>query len=163
MINAQLKNYWSKEGWWVALDWKEFQKLWPLATDENKPDNAYGLLGPCRLSYEEVAALQLLGVELELMPLPGAMLTKMRDGNRSLWDSEIGHKDLMDGSAVQITVADNALLFIDEVELYEDCCTHLLQDKLEEGWRIIAVCPPNAQRRPDYILGRRKWKQDPFS
>ena len=26
--------------------------------------------------------------------------------------------------------------------------------RLDDGWRILAICPPNSQRRPDYILGR---------
>lgn len=46
------------------------------------------------------------------------------------------------------------LLMIDEVTWLEDACTEGLQDKLNQGWRIIAVCPPNGARRPDYILGR---------
>lgn len=37
--------------------------------------------------------------------------------------------------------------------LLEDACTDFLQEKLDEGWRLIAVCPQE-QRRPDYILGR---------
>ena len=57
---------------------------------------------------------------------------------------------------VQIHIPDVGLMLIDEVTYLEDCCTNLLQDQLNEGWRILAVCPPNAQRRPDYILGRRK-------
>jgi hypothetical protein len=57
---------------------------------------------------------------------------------------------------VQITIPDLGLLYIDEVTHMDDACTDTLQDKLDDGWRILAVCPPNAQRRPDYILGRRK-------
>jgi hypothetical protein len=40
--------------------------------------------------------------------------------------------------------------------LLDDACTDNLQAHLNEGWRIIAVCPPDAKRRPDYILGRTK-------
>lgn len=35
----------------------------------------------------------------------------------------------------------------------EDACTQELQNRLDDGWRIIAVCPPNDCRRPTYILG----------
>lgn len=48
------------------------------------------------------------------------------------------------------------LLTIDEVTWRDDCCTEEIQNLLEDGWRIIAVCPPNGARRPDYILGRTK-------
>lgn len=45
------------------------------------------------------------------------------------------------------------LLEIRFVTVLEDCCTNLLQEHLDKGWKIIAICPPNGQRRPDYIMG----------
>jgi len=55
---------------------------------------------------------------------------------------------------LNIAIPAIGLLAMDEVTLLEDACTDALQSMLGEGWRIIAVCPPDAQRRPDYILGR---------
>lgn len=55
---------------------------------------------------------------------------------------------------IQVAIPDLALLSIREVRVLEDACTDELQDRLDNGWRIIAVCPPNSQRRPDYILGK---------
>lgn len=46
-----------------------------------------------------------------------------------------------------------ALSTYNDTLLLEDSCTDVLQDALDKGWRIIACCP-QAQRRPDYILGR---------
>lgn len=43
---------------------------------------------------------------------------------------------------------------VNEICLKEDCCSDVLQDHLNSGWRIMAVCPQPDQRRPDYILGR---------
>lgn len=60
------------------------------------------------------------------------------------------------GCAVQIHVPDLVLMTINEVQVLEDACTDLLQGQLDLGWRILAVCPPNAARRPDYVLGRNK-------
>jgi hypothetical protein len=62
------------------------------------------------------------------------------------------------GNTVNINIAlpNIGLLVIDEVTWLDDACTEALQDKLTEGWRILAVCPPNGTRRPDYILGRTK-------
>lgn len=48
-----------------------------------------------------------------------------------------------------------SLLNVNETLLMEDACTDALQENLDNGWRIIAVCP-QPQRRPDYILGRRR-------
>lgn len=40
------------------------------------------------------------------------------------------------------------------VEVRVDYCTTALQQDLDEGWHILAICPQSGQRRPDYILGR---------
>ena len=56
---------------------------------------------------------------------------------------------------VQIAIPDLGLMHIDETTYLIDCCTEVLQDHLNDGWRLLAVCPPNAQRRPDYVLGRK--------
>lgn len=53
----------------------------------------------------------------------------------------------------QISVAGQALHDIRTVTWMEDACTEELQRALDEGWKIIAVCPPNDSRRPTYIIG----------
>jgi hypothetical protein len=45
-------------------------------------------------------------------------------------------------------------LSIDTVKIMCDCCTEKLNDELERGWRIVAVCVQPDQRRPDYVLGK---------
>jgi hypothetical protein len=57
---------------------------------------------------------------------------------------------------LHVHVPNIGLLAIDEVKVVEDSCTDSLQRDLDEGWRIVAVCPPNGVRRPDYIMGRTK-------
>lgn len=57
---------------------------------------------------------------------------------------------------IHVHVPNIGLLSIDEVQVLEDACTNVLQGELDDGWRILAVCPPNCQRRPDYVLGRTK-------
>ena len=57
---------------------------------------------------------------------------------------------------LQVAIPSIGTLLIDEVCHLDDSCTDILQDHLNDGWRILAVCPPNAQRRPDYILGRQR-------
>lgn len=57
-------------------------------------------------------------------------------------------------TTVYVQVPHIGLLTINEVEVRTDYCTEMLQKDLNDGWRILCVCPPNAQRRPDYILGR---------
>jgi len=40
------------------------------------------------------------------------------------------------------------------VQIREDYCTERLQDDLDSGWKILAICVQPDGRRPDYILGR---------
>lgn len=57
---------------------------------------------------------------------------------------------------VNVAIPNLGLLTVTEVMVEEDCCTDNLQRRLNEGWRILCVCPPKNARRPDYILGRQK-------
>lgn len=54
----------------------------------------------------------------------------------------------------EVHMPGNMLATYNQVCLLEDSCTDVLQDNLNRGWRIIAVCPQPDSRRPDYILGR---------
>jgi hypothetical protein len=60
---------------------------------------------------------------------------------------------------VYVQVPHVGLLTINEVTVKENCCTDTLQEMLDEGWMLLCVCPPNATRRPDYILGRQVSKE----
>lgn len=108
---------------------------------------------PMRLTYDEAEVYEEARIRLKISGIAGMMLTKLRnryDGER------ITTRHLKESSVVNITVPDIGLLYIDQVDWLADCCTEELQSRLDEGWRILAVCPPNAQRRPDYILGRNR-------
>lgn len=155
--------YNSEKDWWENLDWEEVKKYHPTAPEE-KPTSFYYLSSgdPMRFHPDEVQALAALGFKLEVVPYRGAMISKMQDrADRDHWDHDVSPADILEAKAVQISVPDTALMYIDEVTVEEDFCTNALQEMLDEGWRILAICPPNAARRPDYILGRRK-KRDPF-
>jgi len=86
----------------------------------------------------------------------GTMIVKMQERIASGERHVDAAKAAAAGHAVQIAIPDLGLLNITEVTWLEDCCTEVLQEHLTDGWRLLAVCPPNAQRRPDYILGRSK-------
>lgn len=68
------------------------------------------------------------------------------------WEQGPFHPDF--NQRVEVHTPGNALALFNDIMLAEDCCTDALQNSLNEGWRIIAVCPQPDQRRPDYILGR---------
>lgn len=56
-------------------------------------------------------------------------------------------------STTVISVANHNLFEVTKVTWMENTCTEELQRMLDAGWRILAVCPSNDARRPDYILG----------
>lgn len=61
---------------------------------------------------------------------------------------------------VNVHVPGLGLLMMREVQVREDCCTDSLQKDLDDGWRILAICPQPDQRRPDYVIGRTKGAND---
>jgi hypothetical protein len=71
----------------------------------------------------------------------------MRNWDRRL-GSYAGHND-----HTNTHISNNVMTSFNQVMLMEDACTDALQNNLNDGWRIVAVCP-QAARRPDYILGK---------
>lgn len=61
---------------------------------------------------------------------------------------------------VNVHVGGGLIVTYNDLKLVEDSCTDILQNELNEGWRIIAVCVQPDQRRPDYILGRYNPEKD---
>lgn len=61
---------------------------------------------------------------------------------------------------VNVAVPGLGLLAIAEAHVEYDLCTDRLNVLLQEGWRILAICPQPDQRRPDYILGKPRRKDD---
>lgn len=105
-----------------------------------------------RISLEEAHGLEIAGIKIDLSGVDGTMLTKM--SHREDKYGTVTPMELTTGQVVQIAVPDVGILMMNEVDWIENACTQELQRRLDDGWRILAVCPPNAQRRPDYILGR---------
>lgn len=158
MIHVETDYLSEKE--WEVLDWEAVRAIWPKELTTEKPKSPWSFGSQkARLTYDEVDALVAIGISLKILPPIGMMTVKMQD--RAKWDHDVRPQDVMNTSAVQIAVPDMALMYIDEVKVIEDSCTDILQGELDDGWRILAICPPNAARRPDYILGRRK-PTDPF-
>lgn len=88
----------------------------------------------------------------ELRTQTGSIIMKLAKQHGESYQTT--ERAVAQGEAVQLSIPDLGLLAIDQTLLLEDCCTDVLQEHLNKGWRILAVCPA-PQRRPDYILGRR--------
>ena len=63
-------------------------------------------------------------------------------------------KEIQFNQKCEVHVPNLGLLNINELAYANDYCTESLQDRLNEGWRLLSICPQPNQRRPDYILGR---------
>lgn len=105
-----------------------------------QPENFHGWLEQI-MDNTEVEAFTRFGIEVKIKTIKGLS----RGGS----DPVVQH-------VTQISLANVGLLEVDQVTYEEDCCTDHLQDQLNEGWRILCVCPPKDSRRPTYILGRRR-------
>lgn len=53
-----------------------------------------------------------------------------------------------------VHIGNLGLLNINQVGYCTDYCTEALQDVLDKGWRLLAVCVQPDGRRPDYVVGR---------
>jgi hypothetical protein len=54
---------------------------------------------------------------------------------------------------VNVVIPNAGLFSVRKLTVLEDSCTNDIQRYLDNGWRIVAVCPPNDTRRPTYIMG----------
>lgn len=63
-------------------------------------------------------------------------------------------KQIQFNEKVNVHVGGFALMSINQVGFAEDLCTERLQEIMNKGWRILAVCIQPDSRRPDYVLGR---------
>lgn len=148
-------------GDWNAINEEEYADLRSQipSLPETKPEN--WCHGVYYITQDAFPVLGRLGIKFKVSQEEqrgvGQMLVKLQDRIDDL-ELKASRHDLaklaQEGAAVQIAVPGFALMAINEVTVLDDCCTDELQSYLNDGWHILAVCPPNAQRRPDYVLGR---------
>ena len=138
----------------IRLDWDSSNKVDHLTYEElceicdacskDKPeptDHRYFGLDHVVDLARAVATLDKFGLKYEVRPFKQNYLQHIPAAQAA-------------GSIINVHIPNIGLLAINEVTVQNDCCTDHLQEMLNEGWRIIAVCPPNSVRRPDYVLGR---------
>jgi len=58
-------------------------------------------------------------------------------------------------SKLEVHQPNMPLFQYNKYQVLVDCCTEDLQNKyIDNGWRVVCVCPQPDQRRPDYIIGK---------
>jgi hypothetical protein len=147
-MNLSLANYASKP---TEEQWDALKTLFPDYRERDLP--TYWGNESITADIETVMVVisgKGFKVEVEVFS-PHNMLTKLKDK----YDHELEQtENYLKGHITHIHVPNMALLTYNEITNLDDSCTDEIQRMLNDRWRIIAVCPPNAQRRPDYILGR---------
>jgi hypothetical protein len=139
------------------LDIEKFRALWPDAP-EMEPDQEldswlYTFSDTAIIPAGNIQELLNMGVKVELAATTGNMFIKRL--NDLFSDRGYGMLEhAQNGNVMQVHIPNEYLYRINEVEVLDDCCTDRLREYLDDGWRIICVCPPNSQRRPDYVIGR---------
>ncbi|WP_214771394.1 hypothetical protein [Exiguobacterium sp. s133] len=86
--------------------------------------------------------------ELDVMNMMQEMAEKIEEAT-SRFDKQVEFNQ-----RCEVHVPNLGLLNVNNLAYATDYCTESLQERLQEGYRILAVCPQPDQRRPDYILGR---------
>lgn len=152
---------WSRQYKELSHDaWLEIAEVFGL--EGEKPDHFVDVIAELDLA---AVVCTRHGLTLEVASIPGTYALHGRAGGAALrqqleklrdWQGPAAAIKAAAGESfiVQVSVPDIGLLEIDEVEVMQDACTDDLRRMLDDGWRIIAVCPPNGQRRPDYVMGR---------
>lgn len=144
---VRIKINYAKKELFKELSSENYQKVRTILPDLDLPkqqdDINYGYGGESIIDSDDLNFLSNLGIECVVKH----------------WKSMIripGFSEPTDSLAMHVHLPGLGVLAMTEVMNLDDACTDQLQEHLNEGWRILAVCPQLAQRRPDYILGRSK-------
>lgn len=96
------------------------------------------------LDLKEVAELADAGIHATVRKIKGLH-----------YPNPLGNTEKNSVVITNVSVPNNALFEVSTVHWLEDACTQDLQEHLNDGWRIFALCPSNDSRRPTYILGKK--------
>lgn len=147
----------------------QLKSKWNLKEVENNPDKweilreyfpelpeTFGYYDDIEkvINVDDLAELPEVVLEnIEIKPIKKLQLTKLKKdlNHHSLGTAEVIQEVKQ---TVQVHLPGHELISIKQVDWLEDSCTETLQEKLDKGWKILAVCPQTARRRPDYIIGR---------
>lgn len=81
-----------------------------------------------------------------------ALLDELRELTKKV--DAVGYREAQYNEKVSVHIPGLAMMQLDTVNVLTNVCTDELQTWLDDGWRLLAICPQPDQRRPDYVLGR---------
>lgn len=125
-------------------------QIWPEILDEAKyPHLKDKIIDVDELPdwLDQVDAVSIKPLHIVRFVKPAPNLT----GGLKNPDTREGVKEFVK-TVNQIVMPGFELLQYGQIKVLEDSCTDIVQEQLDDGWRIIAVMPQPQARRPDYIL-----------
>lgn len=155
ILSVRINTY---SGKWTDLSEQEYVDLReaiPMLPEKKDPHLYQTLV----VDDDGLRALSRLGLDINLKDHDGSgtMIVKLQDKLEALGLQQATlSRQIAENCAVQIAIPDLGLMTIQTVTVLTNCCTDTLQDYLDKGWRILAVCPPNSERRPAYVIGRKE-------
>ena len=112
-------------------------------SDESLKWNVWEFVGV----LDDVEYLTKLGITCSISRVRGVFADQLA-GQETFWGKS-RERDTINN----IVIPNVSLFAVRKLKVLENECTDEVQSWLDQGWRIVAVCPPNDTRRPTYILG----------
>lgn len=119
-----------------------------LGLPENREDVREWTSYDCVGTIEDLKILSDLGIQVKVSRVRGIFAESLPDPNNLA-----AHLNRPQAQIVNVAIPNAGLFSVTRVKVLEDSCTDVLQEHLDDNWRIVAVCPPNDTRRPTYVLG----------
>jgi hypothetical protein len=116
--------------------------------DDNK--HVWNVLSDFMTDEAGLEALLALKLEVKLKQFKNTYCVPNADINNAESHNKVTH----------LHIPNLDLMSVNTIIVEDNSCTDTIQRLLNEGWKILAICPPNGARRPDYILGHFKHKDD---
>lgn len=158
MLLFQAELDWEQRGKISKMEPEAWEKLKAALPTERLSDtqaSQYISSGPWICDLDEAKVWDSFGISLSI--------SKIRGVSYPVTPAD-AVRDALRAGGVGTTIINNVsvsnvgLYDVRHVHYEEDCCTDKLQGLLNEGWRLLAVCPPNDSRRPTYILGHKHFQ-----
>lgn len=118
----------------------------PESREELSTWSSYTAVG----TIEDLQLLSDLGIQVKVSRVRGIFAESLPNPNNL---AAYLNRPPSQTQIVNVAIPNAGLFSVVQVMVLEDACTEELQRRLDDDWRIVAVCPPNDTRRPTYILG----------
>jgi hypothetical protein len=154
--DSESKKYTSKDTGQDVLSYYIYTRLpegadYVLVAQTGHLVNLNTFVGKCRVPFKIVSGIKNESPTVENLSF---LLSQIEEKTVTAIDAFDRIQSTMFNQKCNVHVGGGLIAQFNRLMLLEDACTDGVQNSLNNGWRIIAVCVQPNQRRPDYVLGR---------